>query len=55
MKGDSESIWKLSFAKGTSKELITRTENIGELFQLLVLIFALIAIWFFIRYKENRR
>ncbi|SEW35796.1 hypothetical protein SAMN05428988_4393 [Chitinophaga sp. YR573] len=52
MKGNSASIWKLSFTKDASKELIARTETIGELFQLLVLVVALIATWFFIRWHH---
>ena len=53
MKGGAESIWKLSFPEGTSKELIARTGQIGMVSQLAVLIVAVLLTEHFIRNKTT--
>lgn len=53
MKGGAESIWKLSFPKGTSKELIAQTNQIGMLTQLAILLLAVLLTEYFICIKST--
>lgn len=53
MKGGAESIWKLSFPEGTSKELIAQTNQIGMLSQMAILLVAVLLTEYFIRIKST--